>query len=66
VDRLLNIKLQDDDRHKLEEDDELLLNFIMKQWLPVDDVLLTMIAIHSPSPIVVEKNIMLNFFITAY
>ncbi len=47
----LNIKLENDDRDKFEEGVELLLKLIMKQWLPVDDVLLTMIAIHSPSPI---------------
>jgi elongation factor 2 len=51
----LNIKLENDDRDKFEEDVELLLKLIMKQWLPVDDVLLTMIAIHSPSPIVAQK-----------
>jgi elongation factor 2 len=27
----------------------------MKQWLPAGDVLLTMIAIHLPSPVVAQK-----------
>ncbi|CAF1054879.1 unnamed protein product [Rotaria sordida] len=51
----LNIKLQGDDRDKLEEGGKPLLKLVMKQWLPAGDVLLTMIAIHLPSPVVAQK-----------
>jgi elongation factor 2 len=51
----LNIKLQGDDRDKLEEGGKPLLKSVMKQWLPAGDVLLTMIAIHLPSPVVAQK-----------
>ena len=51
----LNIKLQGDDREKLEEGGKPLLKLVMKQWLPAGDVLLTMIAIHLPSPVVAQK-----------
>ncbi|CAF1174379.1 unnamed protein product [Adineta steineri] len=51
----LNIKLQGDDREKLEEGGKPLMKVVMKQWLPAGDVLLTMIAIHLPSPVVAQK-----------
>ncbi len=51
----LNIKLQGEDRDKLEEGGKPLLKLVMKQWLPAGDVLLTMIAIHLPSPVVAQK-----------
>ncbi|CAF1311594.1 unnamed protein product [Adineta steineri] len=52
----LNIKLRDNDHDKLEEEGgEGLLKYIMKQWLPADNILLTMIVLHLPSPIVAQK-----------
>jgi elongation factor 2 len=51
----LNIKLQGEDREKIEEGGKPLLKLVMKQWLPAGDVLLTMIAIHLPSPVVAQK-----------
>ncbi|CAF4828542.1 unnamed protein product [Rotaria sp. Silwood1] len=51
----LNIKLQDEDRDKLEEGGQPLLKLVMKQWLPAGDVLLTMTVIHLPSPVLAQK-----------
>ncbi|CAF1233683.1 unnamed protein product [Rotaria sordida] len=51
----LNIKLQEKDRNELEQGGKSLLKLVMKQWLPAGDVLLTMIAIHLPSPVVAQK-----------
>lgn len=51
----LNIKLQGEDKEKLEEGGKPLLKLVMKQWLAAGDVLLTMIAIHLPSPVVAQK-----------
>lgn len=51
----LNIKLPSEEREKLDEGGKPLLKLVMKQWLPAGDVLLTMIAIHLPSPVVAQK-----------
>ena len=51
----LNIKLPSDERDKLEEGGKPLLKLAMKLWLPAGDVLLTMIAIHLPSPVVAQR-----------
>ncbi|CAF2752871.1 unnamed protein product [Rotaria sp. Silwood2] len=47
----LNIEVQDE----LSKDGILLLKLIMKKWLPVDDILLTTMVIHLPSPVVAQK-----------
>ena len=47
----LNIKIPDE----FEQDGQSLLKLVMKQWLPVDNVLLRMIVIHLPSPVVAQK-----------
>ncbi|CAF5092181.1 unnamed protein product, partial [Rotaria sp. Silwood1] len=47
----LNIELQDE----LSKDGILPLKLVMKKWLPVDDILLTTMVIHLPSPVVAQK-----------
>ncbi|CAF4454969.1 unnamed protein product, partial [Rotaria sp. Silwood2] len=47
----LNIELQDE----LSKDGILLLKLVMKKWLPVDDILLTTMVIHLPSPLLAQK-----------
>ncbi|CAF0839715.1 unnamed protein product [Didymodactylos carnosus] len=51
----LSIKISGDDKEKLEEGGKPLLKLVMKQWLPAGDILLTMIAIHLPSPYVAQR-----------
>jgi len=51
----LNIKIPVEDKDKLEEGGKPLLKVVMKSWLPAGDTLLSMIAIHLPSPVTAQK-----------
>jgi elongation factor 2 len=51
----LNIKILTEDKDKLEEGGKPLLKAVMKAWLPAGDTLLSMIAIHLPSPVTAQK-----------
>jgi len=51
----LNIKIPVEDKDKLEEGGKPLLKIVMKSWLPAGDTLLSMIAIHLPSPVTAQK-----------
>jgi len=51
----LEIKIPNDDKEKLEEGGKPLLKVVMKSWLPAGDTLLSMIAIHLPSPVTAQK-----------
>ena len=42
-------------KDKLEEGGKPLLKVVMKSWLPAGDTLLSMIAIHLPSPVTAQK-----------
>ncbi|CAF4646780.1 unnamed protein product [Rotaria sp. Silwood1] len=46
-----NIELQDE----LSKDGILLLKLVMNKWLPIDDILLTTMVIHLPSPVLAQK-----------
>jgi elongation factor 2 len=51
----LNIKIPAEDKDKLEEGGKPLMKIVMKSWLPAGDTLLSMIAIHLPSPVTAQK-----------
>jgi len=51
----LNIKIPSEDKDKLEEGGKPLMKSVMKAWLPAGDTLLSMIAIHLPSPVTAQK-----------
>lgn len=51
----LNIKILPEDKDKLVEGGKPLLKAVMKSWLPAGDTLLSMIAIHLPSPVTAQK-----------
>ncbi|KAI3385924.1 hypothetical protein SNEBB_005793 [Seison nebaliae] len=51
----LNIKLPVDEKEKLEQGGKQALKLIMRCWLPAGDTLLSMIAIHLPSPVTAQK-----------
>jgi elongation factor 2 len=51
----LNVKIPSEDKDKLEEGGKPLLKVVMKSWLPAGDTLLSMIAIHLPSPVTAQK-----------
>jgi elongation factor 2 len=51
----LNVKIPVEDKDKLEEGGKPLLKVVMKSWLPAGDTLLSMIAIHLPSPVTAQK-----------
>jgi len=51
----LNVKIPVEDKDKLEEGGKPLLKVVMKAWLPAGDTLLSMIAIHLPSPVTAQK-----------
>jgi len=51
----LNIKIPSEDKDKLEEGGKPLMKIVMKAWLPAGDTLLSMIAIHLPSPVTAQK-----------
>jgi elongation factor 2 len=51
----LSIKILPEDKDKLIEGGKPLLKAVMKSWLPAGDTLLSMIAIHLPSPYTAQK-----------
>jgi elongation factor 2 len=51
----LNIKIPVENKDLLIEGGKPLLKVVMKSWLPAGDVLLSMIAIHLPSPVTAQK-----------
>jgi len=51
----LNVKIPQEDKDKLIEGGKPLLKVVMKAWLPAGDTLLSMIAIHLPSPVTAQK-----------
>jgi len=51
----LNVKIPVEDKDKLIEGGKPLLKVVMKAWLPAGDTLLSMIAIHLPSPVTAQK-----------
>jgi elongation factor 2 len=51
----LAIKVPVEDKEKLKEGGKPLLKVVMKSWLPAGDCLLSMIAIHLPSPVTAQK-----------
>jgi len=51
----LNVKIPAEDKDKLIEGGKPLLKVVMKAWLPAGDTLLSMIAIHLPSPVTAQK-----------
>jgi elongation factor 2 len=51
----LDIKILAEDKDKLIEGGKPLLKAVMKSWLPAGDTLLSMIAIHLPSPVTAQK-----------
>lgn len=51
----LNIKILPEDKDKIEPGGKPLLKCAMKAWLPAGDTLLSMIAIHLPSPYTAQK-----------
>jgi len=51
----LCIKIPTEDKDKLEEGGKPLMKAVMKAWLPAGDTLLSMIAIHLPSPVTAQK-----------
>lgn len=51
----LDIKILPEDKDKLIEGGKPLLKAVMKSWLPAGDVLLSMIAIHLPSPVTAQR-----------
>ena len=51
----LNIKILPEDKDKIEPGGKPLLKCAMKAWLPAGDTLLSMIAIHLPSPVTAQK-----------
>ncbi|KAL7678210.1 hypothetical protein ACOME3_004436 [Neoechinorhynchus agilis] len=51
----LNVKVPVEEREKLDIGGKPLLKAVMRYWLPAGDTLLTMIALHLPSPVVAQK-----------
>jgi len=51
----LNVKIPVEEKDKLIEGGKPLLKVVMKAWLPAGDTLLSMIAIHLPSPVTAQK-----------
>jgi len=51
----LNVKIPPEEKDKLVEGGKPLLKIVMKAWLPAGDTLLSMIAIHLPSPVTAQK-----------
>jgi elongation factor 2 len=51
----LNVKIPTEEKDKLQEGGKPLLKVVMKSWLPAGDTLLSMIAIHLPSPVTAQK-----------
>jgi len=51
----LQIKILPEDKDKIEPGGKPLMKAVMKAWLPAGDTLLSMIAIHLPSPVTAQK-----------
>ncbi|KAI0980659.1 hypothetical protein GJ496_000006 [Pomphorhynchus laevis] len=51
----LNVKIPPEEKEKLDVGGKVLMKSVMRYWLPAGDTLMTMIAMHLPSPIVAQR-----------